>query len=72
MRYYVKYESDRPQQFEYIKDAAEAWVSYPGECRVYDREVGREIDKVTLESVLGYCKPVPCKLRPRSRIAYMY
>lgn len=74
MRYIVEFEMDRPQVFDYIKDAAEAWVTYPYdlECRVTDTETRMEVDRKTLESVLGYRKLAPCPLKPRSKVAFMY
>lgn len=74
MRYVVEFECDRPQMFDYIKDAAEAWAAYPSglECRITDTETHAEVDPKTLESVLGYKKLAPCPLKPRSRVAFMY
>lgn len=72
--YVVEFECDRPQAFNYIKDAAETWAAYPSnfECRVTDTETRAEVDQKTLESVLGYRKLAPCPLKPRSRVAFMF
>lgn len=74
MRYVVEFEMDRPQMFDYIKDAAEAWAAYPSglECRITDTETRMEVNQKTLESVLGYKKLAPCPLKPRSRVAFMF
>lgn len=73
-RYVVMYECDKFEEYDYIRDAAEAWASYPSdlECCVLDRINNTEIDAKTLESAIGYKKLAPCALKKRSAIAYMY
>lgn len=68
-RYIVMYELDEPEEFEYIKDAAEAWCAYPSgfECCVIDKQRKDYVSTETLESILGYEKTVPAPIKPRPR-----